>query len=97
MMKNAPRINHIEFSEQVRDTFGDRYPDDTSEKGPAAATLWFSSQRVLALLTARVTWPAWSLDMAGGLEWSPLSGRNWANLDFGQLPILLQVGLGRCF
>lgn len=90
-------FTHVALSDQARDTFADRYPDQREERGPSTVSLWFSGQRVQALLTARAAWTNWVLDLAGGLELSPLAGRYWANLEQGQLPVLLQIGLGRRF
>jgi len=87
----------VTLSPQARDTFADRYPDARDEPGAPAAWLWFSGQRAQALLTARALWNEWAFDVAGGLELSPLAGRYWANLEQGQLPILLQIGLARRF
>jgi len=90
-------VSHVEFSPELRNTFADRYPDAPNGPSPSGATLWFSSQRAQALLTARALWTGWVLELAGGLEWSPRAGRDWANVDAGQLPILLQFGLGHRF
>ena len=90
-------VSHVEFSPALRSTFADRYPDTPNDPSPSGATLWFSSQRAQALLTARALWIGWALELVGGLEWSPRAGRDWANVDAGQLPILLQFGLGRRF
>jgi hypothetical protein len=89
--------SHVEFSPQLRDTFADRYPDARNEPGPSDATIWFSSQRLQALALARALWTGWALDLTAGLQWSPRAGRDWANIEAGQLPILLQFGLGRRF
>lgn len=90
-------VSSVSFSPQARDTFRDRYPDARDEPGPTGAWLGFSGQRAQALLTARALWTEWALDLAAGLELSPLAGRYWANLEQGQLPILLQVGFARRF
>lgn len=90
-------FSRVSLSTEARDTFADRYPDARTEPGPAGSSLWFSGQRAQGLLTARALWSEWSLDLAGGLELSPLAGRYWANLEYGQLPILLQIGLARRF
>ena len=90
-------MTHVELSPELRDTFAERYPDARNEAGQSDATLWFASQRVQALLTARALWTGWALDMAAGLQWCPRAGRDWANIEAGQLPILLQLGLGRRF
>ena len=90
-------FSRVTLSPQARDTFADRYPDARDERGPEGAVLWFSGQRAQAILTARALWTEWALDVAGGLELSPLAGRYWANLEQGQLPILLQIGLARRF
>jgi hypothetical protein len=90
-------LSHVRFSAAQRDTFGDRYPRARDEIGPASADVWLSGQRVEALATARAAAGDWSLDGAIGVEVSPAAGRNWANLELGQLPVVLRLGVARGF
>jgi hypothetical protein len=90
-------VTHLDFSDEMRDTFRDRYPDAREQPGPASATLWLAGQRLHALLKARKLWDTWAFEAALGLDWSPLAGRQWTNLEQGQLPLTLGVGIARRF
>ena len=90
-------VAHVRFSDSQRDTFAARYPDARDDAGPAAATVWIPGQRVEALLTARAGFGAWGVDAAGGVELSPAAGREWANLELGQVPVVLRFGVERTF
>jgi hypothetical protein len=90
-------LTHVRFSPAERDTFADRYPDARDERGPRSADVWLAGQRVEAALTSRVALGEWSLDGALGVMLSPGAGRNWANLELGQLPLVLRLGVARGF
>lgn len=90
-------VAHVGFSGSQRDTFAARYPDARDETGPAAATTWMPGQRVEGVLTARAAFGVWRVDAAGGLGLSPAAGRQWTNLELGQLPLVLRFGVGRTF
>ena len=48
-------------------------------------------------LTVRAAFGAWAVDAASGVELSPAAGREWANLELGQVPVVLRFGVGRTF
>jgi len=90
-------VAHVRVSDSQRATFTDRYREARADAGPAAVTVWIPGQRVEVLLTARAAFGAWGVDGAGGVELSPAAGREWANLELGQVPVVLRFGVGRTF
>lgn len=89
---------HVWLSSDARDHFGDRYPDQRDTVGPAAVTLYGSGQRAQALLFGRWLLAApWAGTAAIGLQPGVFAGRDRFNLEAGQVPFLVRLGIERSF
>lgn len=87
----------LTYSEAYRASFEDRYPSDRDTVGPKHNTLYWASHRVQAAFTFNLGYQHWSLWTVAGLQWSPGAGSNWANLELGQLPLLISSAVGYRF
>jgi len=88
----------IWLSDDARDHFGDRYPDQRDTVGPSAVTLYGSGQRVQALLFGRWALAApWSGTAVIGLQPGLFAGSDRFNLEAGQVPFLVRLGIERGF
>lgn len=85
-------------SDDARDHFADRYPDQRDTAGPTAVTLFGSGQRAQALLFGRWALAAtWSGTVVLGLQPGLFAGDDRFNLEAGQVPFLLRLGIERSF
>jgi len=89
---------HVWLSDDARDHFSDRYPDQRDTVGPSAVTLYASGQRAQALLFGRRALAArWSATAIIGLQPALFAGRDRFNLEAGQVPFLVRLGMERSF
>jgi hypothetical protein len=89
---------HVWLSDDARDHFSDRYPDQRDTGGPSAVTLYASGQRAQALLFGRWALAArWSATAVIGLQPGLFAGRDRFNLEAGQFPFLVRLGMERSF
>lgn len=90
-------FTHLAFSSEQRDTYQDRYPDAeqpsgrATTPGPATANVWLGAHRVQGLVSATRYGEAWLLRLAAGTNASVGAGAQWANLSWGQLPLLVTL------
>ncbi len=89
---------HLWLSDDARDHFGDRYPDQRDTVGPSSVALYGSGQRAQALLFGRWVLAApWSGTAVIGLQPGLLAGTDRFNLEAGQVPFLVRLGIERSF
>jgi len=91
-------VARVWLSDEARERFGERYPDQRDTVGPSAVTLYGSGQRAQALLFGRWALAArWSGTALIGFQPGLLAGSDRFNLEAGQVPFLVRLAVERSF